>query len=170
MNLLCNRSVLSLTSAVIIMFSISNCSPSPYFRSTLFDEIRLDSVRTQTCTMVVNADSIEYFICEPNRRDYQVKIIPSGEHRATMIVIPEIYISDDSFSGVIERELRQISISGEYLLQPEPNLKDLPRRIRLELYFKSIPGEKYLTEALFIVDRYILNERSGRDKLRTNLR
>lgn len=170
MSLLCNSSVLSLASVILIMFSISNCSPSPYFRSTLFDEIRLDSGRTPTCTMVVNVDSIEYFICGSGGGDYQVKIIPSREYRATMIVVPEVYSSDSALSNVIERELQQFSISGEYLLRPEPNIKDLPRRIRLRLYFKSLPGEKYLTEALFIVDRYIFNESYRRDKPRTNLR
>ncbi len=160
------KNFLWMTVICLFPFLLLFCTPEPYLRSTLFDELRYKPADAHICTMVVMSDIIEYFICESGNKNYQIKIIPSGENRATMVIIPEMDSGGSPLESIIEKDFRQISISGEYLIEPQINLKNLSGNIRIRLYFRSLQGEKFITEALFVVDRYIVKNRHGRDKPR----
>ena len=153
-----------LLSIAAILFS--SCSPKPYLISDLFKDTKLEGDVVNRCVAVVATDKLEYIICEAEQNRFHIKIIPSSDVNATMVVTLEDVNQSSPLVDIIDRSIRQVNISIAYEISPKITSEMAKNDRAFRFAFRSLDTEKYRTEGLIIVSKYIIKNISGRDKLR----
>jgi len=147
-----------------ILFSF--CSPKPYLVSDLFRDANIEKDIINRCVAVVATDRLEYIICEAEWNRVHIKIIPSSDRNATMVVTLEDVSQSSPLVDIIDRSIRQVNISIAYEISPKITSEMAKNDRAFRFAFRSLDTEKYRTEGLIIVSKYIIKNISGRDKLR----
>ncbi|MGB9599345.1 MAG: hypothetical protein ACP5QK_10585 [Myxococcota bacterium] len=149
-----------------LLFLMMGCSVKPYLRSNAFSELGLNPQEVNRCIAMLEEDSVDYFLCEPESRIYKLKIIPADSKSGIMQIINEQNTKTDSFTEVIEGRILQMSIPINYSFLPAGGIKALKRGEKLYLIVRSVEGERRFVDALFIIDRYTGVSTRKRDRLR----
>ncbi len=151
---------------ICISLTLKGCVKKPYLISNAFESIGINLESENYCVAVLIKTKVDYFLCEPKTKSYRIKIIPSENDRAILLIIPEQNFSDDSFESVIQKDIKQVSIGVTYSLEESNRIKDLYDGKGVALAIKSFPDERYYFEALFLVERYLSSEESRSVKLK----
>jgi|GEM_PF-3054618 len=153
-----------LLSISTILFSF--CSPKPYLISDLFRGTNIEKDIINRCVAVVATDRLEYIICEAEQNRVHIKVIPSSDINATMVVTLEDLSQSSPLGDIIDRNINQVNISISYKIYPEITAEMANKNRPFQFSFRSLDSEKYRVEGLIIVSKYIIKNISGRDKLR----
>ncbi|MCX7945184.1 MAG: hypothetical protein N2746_11820 [Deltaproteobacteria bacterium] len=149
-----------------LLIPICGCVERTYLISNAFDKLGIKPENNNLCTAIISLEKISYILCEPEKRAYKIKIILSDPNNAVLIIFPEYNVNGNPLESIIERDIGKISISISYLIDSDDLVDDIKRGKKVRLKIKSLPMEQYTIDALFFVDRFLIERVTGRDKLR----
>ncbi len=150
----------------VICFFPAGCVKKPYLTGDVFEHLKVSAESDNRCTAVLSGEKVDYFLCEPRNKTYKIKIIPSENNTAVLLIVPDQGIPDDYFESVLQKDIRQAAVNVSCVFGSSNISEDLRKGKSTLLTVKSLDKEKYQIEGIFIVDKFLTHQGSTRGRLK----